>query len=242
MMDASALREAPETLQGGLRGLFGPQVSVALTDPARDYGSLLDQELEAMAGACGARRLEFAAGRCAARRAMQAAGLRPGPVLQGRDRAPVWPAGVVGTISHCATACAAAVADAQALGAVGLDIEPAAALEPDLLPVVCTLAERAWLAVQPEAERGTISMLIFSAKESAFKCQYPLSGAMFDFQTLEITPDLDLGHFEATFLRPVPCFDVGTCLHGRFAVADGHFLTGVTSGRRPRWTPRGRLA
>ena len=60
-----------------------------------------------MARAVPQRRREFFAGRLAAHRAMEALGHLPEPVPMGQDRAPVWPQGLVGSISHGAGACAA---------------------------------------------------------------------------------------------------------------------------------------
>jgi 4'-phosphopantetheinyl transferase EntD len=46
---------------------------------------------------------EFAAGRSCARKALAASGHAPVAVLQGAGREPVWPQGIVGSITHCST-------------------------------------------------------------------------------------------------------------------------------------------
>lgn len=227
------------TPDGTMRALLGPEVAVAMTDPRAEQGALYPEEVSTMARATPARQAEFAAGRAAARAAMRDLG-RPGaPVPCARDRSPVWPRGLTGSISHTDKVCLAAVAESEKLRSIGIDIEPDAPLEPDLTRGICTLAERAWLAIQPEETRGFLAKLIFSAKECAYKCQYPVTGMLFDFDTLEITPDLDTGQFEATFLRDIGPFPNGTCFHGRFAVQDGLIMTATVLARSPRWAAGG---
>jgi 4'-phosphopantetheinyl transferase EntD len=69
---------------------------------------------------------------------------------------------------------------------LGVDIEPATPLDPDLVAVICTPAERAWLA--GETDPGLAAKMIFSAKEAVYKAQYPLTGKVigFDAVTLEM--------------------------------------------------------
>lgn len=223
------------TLTEAIHGLFDIPVSVVLSDPKAPDDGLMGPETEAMARASEARRREFAAGRRAAREAMLLMGRRRVPVPAGPDRAPIWPTGLTGSISHNDSTCIATLAERHATRSLGIDIEDDTALAADLVQEVCTLAERAWLASQPQAARLRLAKLLFSAKECAFKCQYPVSGEMFDFQTLDITPDLDTGQFEATFTRDVPGFARNACVPGRFERVDGMIVTGMALTPGPRW-------
>ena len=73
----------------------------ALAPAGAGAGDLLGPERDAVTGATPGRVGEFAAGRVAARAAL--AGLGDGPSRARRDgRRPRWPAGVVGSITHCA--------------------------------------------------------------------------------------------------------------------------------------------
>lgn len=218
-----------------LQALFAPDIAVAVTDPRAPHPAPWRDEAAAIARAGPRRRAEFAAGRAAARRAMQAMGHAPAPVTTGPDRAPVWPTGLVGSLSHCDSLCVAALGPAHGLRAIGVDIEEDIGLPCDLIPTICSLAERAWLSSQPQDQRARLAKLIFCAKECAYKCQYPVSGTLFDFDTLEITPDLDTGQFEATFSRDIAGFGAGTCLSGRFAIAGGVIACGMGLPRSPRW-------
>jgi len=215
--------------------LFPEGIAVAFSDPRSEAPALWATEAAAVARAAPRRRVEFAAGRAAARAAMVRLGLPPAPVPAGPDRAPVWPRGLTGSLTHNQTLCIAAVARSDAFRAIGVDVEEDAPLPEDLIATICTLAERAWLACQPSQTRGHLARLIFSAKECAYKCQYSVTGQIFDFDTLEITPDLDTGQFEATFVRSIGPFAAGTCLSGRSWRGQGVIATGMALAAAPRW-------
>lgn len=173
-------------VRAALRQMLGPHAGIGATDP-RQMVPLWDEETAAVARAIPKRRAEFAAGRSAARAAMAEIGIAPVAIPQGRDRAPLWPAGLAGSIAHCDTCCIAAVALHGHYAALGVDIEPATRLATDLIEVICTPAERAWLGNQPDP--GLAAKVIFSAKEAVYKAQYPLTGKVigFDAVTLEMT-------------------------------------------------------
>jgi 4'-phosphopantetheinyl transferase EntD len=153
---------------------------------------------------------------------MEKLGHAPAPVPAAPDRAPVWPAGLVGSITHAAGRCAAAVARAaDGFQAIGLDLEPASALPPDILETVCLPGEQAWLQSQPAADRDVLARAIFSAKECAYKAQYPLSGVLLEFHELGLALDLRSGRFTATFLRDCPPFSRHAELSGHIRIAGG---------------------
>ena len=175
-----------EGVRASLRQMLGPHAGIGVTDPAQD-AALWDEEAAAIARAIPKRRIEFAAGRSAARAAMEEIGLPSVAIPQGGDRAPIWPTGLSGSIAHCDTCCVSIVALKEHHQTLGVDIEPATPLDPDLVAVVCTPAERIWLAGEPDP--GLAAKMIFSAKEAVYKAQYPLTGKVigFDAVTLEMT-------------------------------------------------------
>ena len=69
-------------------------------------GELLPPEAQAIDHAVPKRRREFTAGRTAARRACARLGVWAGALPVAADRTPVWPEGVVGSISHSDLSCA----------------------------------------------------------------------------------------------------------------------------------------
>lgn len=183
----------------------------------------------AVASAVAHRQAEFAAGRAAARAALAAAGLDPAAIPVGPDRAPVWPEGVTGSISHGEDMAIAVAAPTARVAGLGIDLEPDAALPDDILSEICDGEECAWIAGQAEPLRW--ARLIFAAKEAAFKCQYPASGAVFGFDAMSIRIDPAQGTLTARFTAPVAPFAAGDLLHGRFAFSHGLVIAGFTRER-----------
>lgn len=219
--------------------LFGPLIRTAEMDPRTADDTLLPGERAAIVHAVEKRRREFVAGRTCARRAMAALGEPPVAILQGEDRAPIWPPGLVGSITHTDNLCAVAVARiADGFRSLGLDIEPATPLKQKLLRIICLPEERAYLDTQPAGERGLLGKVIFSAKECAYKCQYTLSRTFLDFHAMRIYPDLADGGFAAVFQRDAGPFAFGDELRGHLAVDHGYIMTAMTLTTRSAGSKR----
>jgi 4'-phosphopantetheinyl transferase EntD len=164
-------------------------------------------------GAIPARRTEFAAGRAAAAQALAALGITAG-VPMGDDRAPVWPAGIYGSITHTKTMALAAVTTA---GAIGIDLEPEDAVAADLWTHVLRPEECAIARQNP-----ALATRIFCAKEAVFKAQYPRTKLMFGFDRLLIT--LDGAGFAARFMADTGPIAAGHVWPGQLICAEGHIL------------------
>jgi len=134
------------------------------------------------------RRQEFAQGRACARLALSAIGIHDVAIPRGPNREPVWPAGVTGSISHTDTCAAAAVAPFGVTGSLGLDLEAAIPLEDRLVDMICRPEE---LQRQPERDGELYTKLLFSIKESIFKCLWPHVRCYFDFLEMEVLLDPD---------------------------------------------------
>ena len=190
---------------------------------------LLPGEEQAIARAVPSRRREFSAGRACARQAMRALGARALSIPQGEDRAPVWPDGLVGSITHTHAWCAAAVARTDdGIRAIGIDVEPAEPLDSALLRMICVEEERRALAARPTAQRGLLGRLVFSAKESSYKCQYQLSRTLIGFHAMHIVLDESAQRFSAVFRKEVAPFAEGDALQGRYVIDRGFLMTAVT--------------
>lgn len=197
-------------------------MACAVTDPQRFDTSLMPSEVSAVTTAQPQRKTEFVAGRRAARRAMADLGLPPAPVPAGPDRAPIWPKGLIGSISHTKLVCVAAVARAQAARAVGIDVEAATPLEEELIPSICTGAEAARIS---GSHQQMLAKRIFSAKEAAYKAQYPLTQTLIGFEGFEVTLDLENSAFTAIFTAQTGGFPKGAALNGHSVEVAGNFLS-----------------
>lgn len=178
-------------------GLFPDAVCGAIDDPADTLDQFHPEELAAVAAAVPSRQQEFARGRACARHALALLGCQIVTIPVGPRRAPRWPEGVVGSITHCEGFVAAVVCLASQMRSIGFDAEPARCLESDIVALVCTDAELAWMERAPPADTGGWPMVIFSAKEAIHKCLSPLTGVMLDFRDVTVTLDRDRGTFSA---------------------------------------------
>jgi 4'-phosphopantetheinyl transferase EntD len=84
-------------------------------------------------------------------------------------------------LSHDAHLAAAAIAMRGAFRTLGIDVEPAEALPPDLLDIVATPRERAAIEHDPCGGR-----LLFAAKEAVYKAVYPLDRTFLDHHDVEV--------------------------------------------------------
>lgn len=164
-------------------------------DPSPDQ--LHPDERPAIRQAVPKRRREFIAGRLLVRRAAERLG-RAGVVLpMAADRAPRWPAGLRGSITHCSRWCAVALCRPEDGIAVGIDLEDHPRIDDSLAPLFMSAHERRLLDTHPHGDRALIKTVIFSAKEAAFKAQYAATRTPVDFQDLETELDLSAGRFRA---------------------------------------------
>ncbi len=187
----------------------------------------LAAEAALVAGAVPKRRREFAGGRDCARRALAALGLPPAPILAGERGEPLWPQGVVGTITHCAGYRASAVAPADEVAALGIDAEPHAPLPEGVLEAIARREEVERLAALAAAEPAVHwDRLLFCAKESIYKAWYPLARRPLGFEEASVSFDRG-GGFTAQLLAPAPTVSGEPWIEprGRWLVSAGLALT-----------------
>jgi len=188
-----------------------------------------------IAKAVDGRRREFITARRCARRALADLGHPAAPILSGARREPLWPAGITGSITHCAGFRAAAVARADDLAGLGIDAEPNGPLPDGVEESVAATGERERLReLSVRAPHVSWGRLLFSAKESVYKAWYPLTGRWLGFEDADLTIDPEAGTFRAYLLVDGKRIDGGTPLtemSGRFAVGRGLVLTAVAISR-----------
>jgi 4'-phosphopantetheinyl transferase EntD len=178
------------------------------------------------------RRREFTAGRALARRAMARLGIPEVPLLPGPARAPQWPAGIVGSITHTRTHCAVAVGRAETLRGIGIDLEPDEPIRPELFAMLCTPSELAAIARLDARDGGRACRLLFSAKESAYKAQFAITQTFLPFSAMTIAVDEGAGRFEARLEVDVgDAFRRGDVLEGSFGRRDAMLATAVVIDR-----------
>lgn len=201
-------------------------VTASDDDPA---AVLAPAEEPAVARAVASRRAEFTTGRVCARTALARLGRPTDAVPVGERRAPCWPDGVVGAITHCAGFRAAAVAWRAQVRSLGLDAEPHGPLPDGVLDAVTDAGERAVLADLARTHPDVAwDKVLFSAKESVYKAWFPLTHRWLGFEDARLTPAPD-GTFAASIRIEGAEVDgvVLTSFEGRWAVRDGLVVTAV---------------
>ncbi len=218
---------SPDPWIGALFGADVRTLSCATSDDLRT--GLVPAEAALAATYAPRRQREFAAGRACARRLL--AGLGVPAVAIGRDahRAPCWPDGIVGSISHGAGLCVVAVARRGAIVGLGVDVEAEAPLSAGIQRRVCTPAERRRLAVLGEPEAGRRAKLLFSIKEAIYKCIHPLVQTPIGFQQADIQIDVERGLFTVEPVGASPEVSARlAAVEGAFAWREGRVLSGAT--------------
>jgi len=205
-----------------IASLLPTDVVVAVaTEP--DYEAPLHPAEEAaIRGAVAVRRREFAAGRACARRALVHIYSEALPIPRGAHGQPLWPAGVVGSITHTAGYCAAAVARRADYRSIGIDAQERVIVDPDTLRMFATERERSTgFAVDGEPA----ALLWFSAKEAFYKAWSAAGGRWLGYLDVEVV------------IAPEGrCFEVGLAdggrlpirAQGRFEITPSHVLAAIT--------------
>ncbi|MDQ0846326.1 4'-phosphopantetheinyl transferase [Streptomyces sp. V1I6] len=220
-----------------IEAILGP--SVVSVDTTEDVlsGTLFPDEEASIANSVPKRRREYATARFCARRALARLGLPAVPVLSGASREPLWPAGVVGSITHCAGYRGAVLGRLSDVAAIGIDAEPNAKLSDGVLETIALPGEQIWIReLSAQVPQVSWDCLLFSAKESLYKAWFPLARSWLGFNDALITPDPANATFTARLLVPVPTLQTTavTDFTGRWMVRNGLILTAiVVDAERP---------
>lgn len=155
---------------------------------AGDEGELVAGEIESFQGTAVAVRRRGGAARIAARRLLADLGLKASALPRTREGPAAWPPGVLGSLAHDEEVAVAAIVPIGAYAGIGVDVEPAQPLPPELVERVATPAERRLYPSDLLASR-----VLFCAKEAVYKAQYPCDRTFLEFHDIEV----DLTHGRA---------------------------------------------
>lgn len=237
-----------------LANLLPPEVAVEEVFGDPEDAVLLPGEEAVISRAVDKRRLEYTTTRHLARIALGRLGLPPVAIGTGGNREPLWPAGIVGSMTHCrgfravavarigdgvsqgggdgsaaAVSVAARAASATAVTGLGIDAEPHGPLPDGVFDTIARPDEMGALA-ELAAQRPQVrwDRLVFSAKESVYKAWFPVARRWLGFgeASVEFTPENDLsGTFSARIRQSGAPI---TRMTGRWTIESGLVLTAVT--------------
>lgn len=166
--------------------------------PRGDEDPLLpDERMLVSDRAVATRRTDVQLGRTAARRALIAAGHATVPIGRGDLGEPIWPNGMVGSITHSNGWGLAMVASRVLSGGIGIDLESRSRYFPELIEQVCGPAEQRWLDALTTAERPVAALEVFALKEAIYKAFAPRVRRFFGFEA--VTVGREDGRYRITF-------------------------------------------
>jgi 4'-phosphopantetheinyl transferase EntD len=218
----------PAQLSSELGALFPAGVIAVELTAAAPRAVLTTSELNFISHCAQKRIDDFARGRACAHRGMHELGLGEFSLLAGEKREPLWPPGIVGSITHTTGFAAAVVARRIEIESLGIDCEVVDSVDADLWERICTPAEQEFLGQLPEAQARQQAALIFAAKEAFYKCQFPLSHEWVGFEDVSIEAAAGSYRIVPQVRLPVAAEWVAT-LAGRYQFRGPWVVTGVTA-------------
>jgi len=152
---------------------------------------------------------------------MAVLGVEPAAIPSEAGGAPIWPGGLIGSITHCRDYCCAAVARSDRWSAIGIDAELLQPIEPRVREQIMLAAEQRHV----DALDSSIpwEAVVFSAKEALYKACYPLVRRWIDFHDVEVRLD-PAGRFEVEWKIEL---ELPRPISGRFCRDDGRVLAVV---------------
>jgi len=166
--------------------IAGPEDEVAVSEV--EWRSLCDFDEGVRSG--------MVAARVAARALFARVGLNGVELPRIANRAPKWPSGWTGALSHCGRTGAAAISPARSSQGIGIDIEAFTDIDDATLAVFANAAEREMCG-----DDRMRRLAIFCGKEAAYKAFRCLNDRWLDPHDIEISQDFANAHIAGC--RPI---------------------------------------
>ena len=193
-----------------------PEVALVCGRVTDHVEGLLSRERRGLARMGDVRRREYSSGRRVARHALGLLGIH-GSAVTTRARMPVWPTGIVGSITHSRSLALAMVGRRRDLAGIGVDLELERRVTEQLARRVLLKGEREHLV---DEDWRT---MLFAAKEAVYKAVNPLVGEYLEFGDVEISAN-EGGRFRAVTTRLRESTTVLQTGEGYFQRVEGHWL------------------
>ena len=196
----------------------------------QDFRLLPEEQAIAESFSSQKRRTEFTLGRIYAHGTLSRFGLESEPILRNPEtREPCWPNSVWGSITHSAGFAAVAVGLKKEIKGVGIDLESfSKSVDFKIRRHVCVDSELKWLESLPTKQANRALRIIFSAKESIFKCIYPSTKTYLSFKDAAISINETEKKFSFIIFKSLPgIIQNGFSHHGRYSEMNKMLLTSV---------------
>lgn len=214
-----------------LQELLPAGVAAAELPGAGDPALLHAGERSLLRGVALKRVREFSGGRLCAHHAAAQFGSVDAPIVMRADRRPLWPPSLTGSITHTDGFSASAIGQRLQFRAIGIDAERIGCVSGDLWSYLFLPAETSWLETLPASERAKAATLMFSAKETFYKCQYEVTEQWLEFSDVTLvffSGGRDRGSFAARTVSAINPFSSGAPAIVTFACTNDLVLTAMT--------------
>jgi 4'-phosphopantetheinyl transferase EntD len=202
--------------------------STVIIVEAQDWdGRIYPEEYKFIKAARIKRQRDFIAGRIATRNALRRLNIYNFPILVGKHRNPLFPKNIIGSISHTKDYCAVVISNNKNILSLGFDAETRdSKINDNMMDLICTKNEKIWL--KQSNNYKLYVKIIFSAKESIYKCYFPIIKEFLDFQDVEISINLVKNNFTFKILKTNLSFFSPHNTVNNFVISDKYIFTGVT--------------
>jgi 4'-phosphopantetheinyl transferase EntD len=182
-------------------------------------------------------------GRYCIAQALKQMGHAPIQVESHADRSPIWPSGWIGSLTHTDDFAMAAVGLTEQVGGIGIDAEDLSrSTQIEKTTKSFASDDEIRIGLNAQIPIHLWSFIIFSAKESLFKCLYPLRREFFGFDSarlnsvslrkfdssstfLKVQNESLSGEFELKLIQGKNGVSAGTGFRGQFSVNDAKVQT-----------------
>ena len=198
--------------------------------PKQDFPLLPEEQAIAESFSSQKRRVEFTLGRICAHSALSKFGLESEPILRNPEsREPCWPDSVRGSITHSTGLAAVAVGLKKEIKGVGIDLESfSRSVDFKIRKHVCVDSELEWLESLPTKQANRALRIIFSAKESIFKCIYPGTKTYLGFKDAAVSVNETEKNFSFIIFKSFPgIIQQGFTHQGQYSEINKMLLTSV---------------
>lgn len=202
-----------------IRALMPANVLV-LAAPVDNWMEEIDPaEREIVRHAVFSRQAEFSTGRMLATRAVTEIGVPVSAILRGPMNEPIWPRGVVGSITHTKDVCLVVAAMTKHMVGLGIDVEANRPEVNDLAHLILRPDERQAIGSQLRTKKDAVK-LAFGAKESLYKAIHGRINRFVDFQEVRIEFGPVAGEFTAVAPDDRDLDALLTAGTGRYLIAE----------------------
>lgn len=198
-----------------------------LSEISRAQGDIHPDEFAIVKSSVKKRQREFIAGRTLAKHALEKLGFENYVLRSGKYREPLWPKKIVGSISHSNDYVCTTISNSNRYKGIGVDLEPIEEISKGQQELILTRNEKKWLSKLDPDTQKKLHKVIFSAKESLYKCIFPIVREFIDFQQVDLHVDPVLNKIEICKLYEIPKIKV-TILQGGVLTFKDQLLTYIT--------------